>query len=163
MFTIRQNLQSHFTQAKGIPGTHSLHCFSPLSKHEIGTKSISCDSNYSSIFNFGAKQILPNKLNMKQICTNSYVASVYDNHWFFSCVFSKDECDIQIKFMDPFGPDSSFYWLYQKEDICFVTLQSIINIVEPLTRASGRVCYFKEKDMNWADQKFYLLMRQTRN
>lgn len=101
-----------------------------------------------------------------QICTNSYVACVYDNYWFFRLVISKDkeECDIQIKFMHSFGPAPSFYWPYQKEDICFVSLQNILSIVEPpTTKSSGRVYYFQEKDMNCADQKFNYLMGQARN
>lgn len=69
----------------------------------------------------------------------------------------KDEeaCDIQVKFIHPFGTAPSFYWSYQNEDICFVPVQHILSIVEPsTTRRSGRVYYFHEKDMNCAHKTF---------
>lgn len=161
--TCRQQLESRFSQAKTVPGTRSFHCFSPLSENEIGTKRISSDPGYTLKFKFCGEKNVSEQLSMVQICTNSYVACAYDNHWFFGLVISKDEeeCDIQIKFMHPFGPAPSFYWPYQKEDICFVPLQNILSIVEPpTTRGSGRVYYYLEKDMNCADQKFNYLMGQ---
>lgn len=118
------------------------------------------------VFNICGKQNLSEQVTMVQICTNSYVACVYDNHWFFGLVLSKneEECDVQIKFMHPFGPSKSFYWPYQKEDICFVPLQNILSIVDPpTTKGSGRVYYFHSKDINIADQKFNQLMEQTGN
>lgn len=164
--TCRQQLESRFSQAKTVPGTRSFHFFSPLSENDIGTKRISSDSNYTLVFNICGEKIISEQVTMVQICTNSYVSCVYDNHWFFGLVLSKnvEERDVRIKFMHPFGPSKSFYWPYQKDDICFVPLQNILSIVDPpTTKGSGRVYYFHNKDMNIADQKFNHLMGQTRN
>lgn len=144
----RQNLEVRFSQAKTVPGTRSFHCFVPISECEIATKRISSDCTYNMVFNFSGKQNLPEEqLNMAQICTNSYVACMYDDHWFFGLVLSKDEeeCDMEIKFMHPFGPSTSFHWPYQKDDICFVPLQNILSLVDPpTTKGTGRVYYFHE-------------------
>lgn len=47
-----------------------------------------------------------------------------------------------------FGPASSFYWPYQKEDIRFSLIQNIISIVEATTRAF----FFIQKYMNCAKE-----------
>lgn len=45
---------------------------------------------------------------------------------FFGLVLSnnEEECNVQIMFMYAFGPSKSFYWPYQKDDVCFVQLQN---------------------------------------
>lgn len=155
----RQNLESRFSQAKTVPGTRSFHCFLPQSETVIATKRISSDTKHSMMFDFcGGKAVRPEeRLNMTQICTNSYVACVYDDHWFFGLILSKDEeeCDVEIKFMHPFGPSTSFHWPYQKDDICFVPLQNIIRVVDPpTTKGSGRVYYFPDIVVQEVDLKF---------
>lgn len=83
---------------------------------------------------------------------------MYDSHWFFGLVLSKDQeqCDVEIKFMHPYGPARSFYWPpHEKEDICNVPVSNIISSVSaPITKGTRRIYYFHEKEVNNVEQQY---------
>ena len=49
---------------------------------------------------------------MSRLSTNSYIACVYDNHWFFGTILSKydEDGDVKVKCMHSFRPVPSFHW-----------------------------------------------------
>ena len=62
---------------------------------------------------------------MSQLSTNSNIACVYDNCWFFGKILLKhdEDGDAKVKCsIHPFWLASSFHWPSEKEDICYVPL-----------------------------------------
>lgn len=91
--TCRQQLEERFSKVKTVPGTlGGFHCVVPLSENEVSTKKISADVDV-----FSEEQNLSEQLSSAQICTNTCVACVYDNHWFFGLVIDEEECHITKK------------------------------------------------------------------
>jgi hypothetical protein len=49
-----------------------------------------------------------------------------------------DDCsDSLVKFMHPEGPSPSFHWP-QKDDICWVEMESILKVIQALAAGTGR-------------------------
>lgn len=156
----RQELEGRFTKAKTVPGTRSFHHFEPNSEDSVATKRISFDANFCSIFSFSADS---NLVKMSDVGLHNYIACIYDDLWYFALVLSKDESegDIQVKFMHPHGPASSFHWP-TKEDMCWIPLSNVICCVNtPVTKASGRVYYFTERDNSAIDLQCKKMLEQT--
>lgn len=125
----------------------------PLSSVSIGTKRISVDEDFSLVFNFTEE--VPT-IKLSELCTNSYIACAYDNHWFCGTILSKheEEGDIKVKFMHPSGPHPSFHWP-SREDICYVPLRNVIaKISTPVTKGSGRVYYFPTKETEFVQRRY---------
>ena len=109
---------------------------------------------FKSTFHF--QKVDPTRIQMSALKVASYVACMYDNHWFFGMIMAKDEDDdVQVNFMHPHGPSESFGWPQGKEDICYVPLDGIISVVDPpSTTCSGRRYHFSKKDADFANRKF---------
>lgn len=146
----RKQLETRFAQGKTVPGTRSFHHFYPLSTNTIAAKRLSNDHKHSIIHSFSKQSSAG--IQMVNIATNSYIACVYDDHWYFGLVLSKDEVeeDVEVTFMHPEGDvsTSSFNWPSKREDRCFVPLSNIISKVQPpKTTTSGRQYYFSDEDI----------------
>lgn len=153
---LRLMLSERFSGIKAIPGTRGFHQFIPLSQNEIGTKRVSSDENYTSIFCFsGSSHAF---LTMSELSINTYVACVYDNHWFFGIVekLNHEEGDVTVNFLHPHGPATSFYWPpTERVDKCNVPLNNIMSVVSiPITKGSGRMWYFREEDVELVQIRF---------
>lgn len=59
-----QQLEGCFSRAKTVPGTRSFHPFVPISEDALGTKRISNDENFCTIFKFSGEQPLVNMSSM---------------------------------------------------------------------------------------------------
>ena len=65
----------------------------------------------------------------------------------------KEEEDVQVKFMHPSHPNSSFHWPHE-DDICWVPNDHILcNIDIPIT-LSGRFYSILEHDRKLTDEQF---------
>jgi len=92
------------------------------------------------------------------INTNSYLACVYDNHWFVALALFKDEeeNEVEVKFLHSFGPASYFHWTCAgKNDVCHVLISNIIcSVCSPFTKGAGRVYYFSDKEVQFVEEKY---------
>jgi hypothetical protein len=140
---LRLELAARFSTTRTIPGTRSFHHFKPLHSNNIEIKRTTDSPNPAVIFSF--------QNSSGWVCVqpslNNYVAANYDGKWYFGLVktvFNEEE-DAEILFLHPPGSATSFYWP-QREDLCIVPLEHIINIVEaPQSNATGRMFYFKKE------------------
>lgn len=150
----RQELESRFAEAKTITGTRSFHYFEPLSETSIGTKRMSADEKFTLVFNYTAEN--PTLVKMSQVIVNSYVACEYFGQWYVGVVLTKDEeeNDVEVSFLKPHGPSPSFSWP-QRRDVCYVPVNNIISCISPpTTMGTGRMFYFKKREMDLVAQRF---------
>lgn len=108
--------------ARTIPGTRSMHYFECAGNLLISGKRRSTDENFSvcSSFDRNVEKIL-------DIPTlNSFIACIYESHWYIGLVSEvhKEEGDITVKFMHPYGPSPFYYW--PENDSCIVPFSHIL-------------------------------------
>lgn len=90
----------------------------PTSEGVIGIKRIWYDENFCTVpFIFQAINLYWRR------CVDNYNACIYDNHWLFGLLVSKqeDDGDINMKFLYSSGSALSFHWP-SKENICFIPI-----------------------------------------
>ena len=91
----------------------------------------------------------------------SYIACVYDEKWWVDLVeeVDKDNNDIYVNFMHPFGPSNTFFWP-AREDKCHVALSSICMILSIPATTTGRSSSFAPKDLEDVQKRYTELQRQ---
>jgi hypothetical protein len=52
----------------------------------------------------------------------------YDGHWWFGNVQERQDHIFYIKFMQPHGPNSNFFWL-QRDDCCWTKDNNILLVI----------------------------------
>lgn len=146
---VRNQLDKRFEKAKTLPGTRSMHHFTPLPNFRIGAKRLSSDEQYSivsgiSVINFQDEL---------QLHANCYIACVYDFFWYVGFVekINYDEGDVLVRFMHPHGPAPSFYW--SNNDRCEVPFTHILCLVE-VTTATGRTYSLSKQSEDLVQAKF---------
>ena len=127
--TVRINLKSRFEKGSTEPGTRSFHWFSSESVGSISYKRVSNNSSLSETRNFFEAPVKFSANDIKVILM-SYIACVCDEKWWVGLVeeVHKDNNDIYVNFMHPFGPSKTFFWP-AREDKCHVAFSSICMIL----------------------------------
>lgn len=159
MMEARQKLEDRFSKAKTVPGTRSFHHFEPKSEDSVATKRVSFDDQYCTVFNFSTETQM---VKMSDLGLHNYIACIYDERWYFGLVIAKfeDDGDVEVKFLHPHGPAPSFHWP-SKQDTCYIPLNNIILCVSPpMTKASGRMYYFLEKEMGSINLQCSKILKQ---
>ena len=138
----RTTLESRYTNAKTVPGTHSFHHFVPLSASCIGTKRISMDQNYALQFNFlstaASEPIV--------LSVNSFVVCLYDDEKRIGLIeeLDYDQRDAKIRFMQPKCIARSYFW--PVKDTCGVPDENIICNIGVPTTVTGRQYKLQPKE-----------------
>ena len=156
--TVRNDLKSKFEKGSTVPGIRSFHWFSSQSVGSISYKRVSNDSSLSGTHNFFEALV---KFSANDIKVMSYIACVYDKKWWVDLVeeVDKDNNDIYVNFIHPFGPSKTFFWPARK-DKCHVALSSICMILSIPTTTTGRSYSFAPKDLEDVQKRYPKLRRQ---
>ena len=91
----------------------------------------------------------------------SYIACVYNVKWWVGLVeeVDKDNNDIYVNFMHPFGPSKTFFWP-AREGKCHVAFSSICMILSNPSTTTGRSYNFAAKDLKDVQKHYTELQRQ---
>ena len=118
-------------------------------------------SNDSSLYGFHNFFEAPVKFSANDTKVMSYTACVYDEKWWVGLVeeVDKDNNDIYVNFMHPFGPLKTFFWP-AKEDTCHAALSSTSMILSIPTTTTSRYYSFAPKDLEDVQKRYTKLQKQ---
>lgn len=143
---LRENMKERLSFAKTIPGTRSYHQFTPISPSVIVAKKVSEDLDYAIHFDFKLITIedeIPIQLAKFIVCTYD------DKHWLGMVMeIDRDNADVQVKFMHPHLPSTSFKWPV-RDDICWVPKPNILYVINApvLQTVTGRNYQLEKNDI----------------
>jgi hypothetical protein len=149
-------LQARYLNTKTVTGTRSHHCYIPTAEKTLQVMRISGDdSSFTSQVlktQTSAPAMDSRILDLNQCGPGQYLACMYDGKWWLGSVMetSDDDGDILVKIMHPHGPAKSFYWP-AGEDLCWVPLQEVLDIIDPPTTRNGRRYYLSKNDKEKLD------------
>jgi hypothetical protein len=144
---LRENMKERLSAAITIPGTRSFHQFTPISPSVIAAKKVSEDLGYSIHFDFKLVTVedeIPIQLAKFIVCTYD------DKHWLGMVMeLDRDNADVQVKFMNPHLPSTSFKWPV-RDDVCWVPKPNVLCVIDApvLQTATGRNYQLKKNDMS---------------
>ena len=140
-------LNTRFLNSRTIPGTRSLHCFIPISKHVLATKRYSLSSLSKN------ERVTKHETDIDIEQISGYVTCKLDNMWWLACVLEKDidNAEIKLSFLHPHGPSQSFKYP-ASPDINVMPISNILTAVEPRT-TTGRRYSILQKDAKEATNK----------
>ena len=123
-------LKTRYARGHTVPGTCSYPVYIPKNVGILSFKRTGEDEEIGGqhIF-FQAKQafIIPN--------IQDYVVVKYDDHWWIGLVIAVVSISMEAKIMSPHDPRRNFFWP-QRDDICWVSNDSILKVFTPLSSIS---------------------------
>ena len=150
----RTFLKKRFESGNTVPGTPSYHLFVLLGNGQIAFKNVASDEKYAGQIKFFSP--IPETIRVEPM---EFVACIYNAQWWIGIVLSINHAyeDVEVKFMKPAGPSTSFAWP-AFDDICNIPYNDVICKVScPQILGSGRRYTIDSSVMAEVDAKFRML------
>ena len=153
MADVRRTLANRYDGLLTIPGTRSFHQFTPISKCKLAMKRSSKSETDDMVFELDKTNSL--EISKNDYSPNQYVACIYENKWWIGIIeiVNENERDLDIKFMHPHGPASSFHWPHFP-DRCIIPMNHVLVIITPPNTATGRQYTINTDDLALVTERF---------